>query len=126
MVLSILSVSRFLRSESAKTATQKKITHRAAEGWIADCVTRVNELSREIDCAHLYLVAAGTGRRSVGCVRRSYFFGDILKCSENQPTAGCCIRTQRAAAPDCPCSSAAASEPSHPADTYTVACVACT
>ena len=38
MVLPVLSVFRFLRSTSAKTETQKKIKHRSAEGYIADCV----------------------------------------------------------------------------------------
>jgi hypothetical protein len=40
-----------LRSTSAKTETQKKITYRSAEGSIADCVSRVIKrtcISREV------------------------------------------------------------------------------
>jgi hypothetical protein len=42
MVRAIVSVFRFLRSQSAKNETQKKIKYRAAEGWIADCVSPDN------------------------------------------------------------------------------------
>jgi hypothetical protein len=82
------------------------------------------ELSREANCAHPYLVAACPGGRAVGFVRRPDTSGAVLNRSENQLSAACCICRHRAAAAHCPCSSAAGSEPSHPANAYTVAFVA--
>jgi len=58
----------------------------------------------------------------VGCVRRSCTSRAVINRSENQPSAGRSI-PHRAATAHCPYSSAAGSEPSHPADAYAIAFV---